>query len=155
MQPCACVNALLSHTSFWKYSCTGIDILLFCCYHSHPSLSLSSLSSLSWTILISALSPCRDTHTHTEGWSLLYLLYWHLWPCIFILLTSVYYIKWAFTSIILNIIDQEIMDNVWHQSSHQATFLAINIAFQYVGIKWSRPKIGPIKFWSWSQVSLQ
>ena len=148
--------------------CTNIPyelLEIFMHWHWYIVILLLSFSSLSFSLLslfpfmdhshLSSLSPCRDTHTHTEGWSLLYLLYWHLWPCIFILLTSVYYIKWAFTSIILNIIDQEIMDNVWHQSSHQATFLAINIAFQYVGIKWSRPKIGPIKFWSWSQVSLQ
>ena len=91
-----------------------------------------------------------------KGWSLLYLPYWHPQPAVLILFTSVYYEKWAFTfvnyklvkkSTTISGLGQVTKVDFCGKSSDQGSFLA--------GIKQSRPKIGPIKFWSRLRVSVQ
>ena len=142
MHPCACVHAPISHTKFREHS-----LPLVCCHSaaivipesplSLNSLSFSSLtfsflslSSLSWIMLISL--SLWHTHTYQLRGGHYYTCYTDTRDRGFdpaCMLTSVYYKKWALTSVNYKLIKKS------------RTIFGINQAIKLHKIKRSRPKI--------------
>ena len=88
-----------------------------------------------------------------QGWSLLYLLYWHLWPAVLILYFSAYYKVWVFTSVHYNLVNRSsAFSALVKQSSLVSSEDKVIKGVVSERSSGQDLKNWAIKFWSWSQV---